>query len=810
MPQKLIVIGNGMAAGKLLEELKARVDKAYDITVFGEEPHGNYNRILLSPVLAGEKTLSEIMINDRQWYQDNDIELRTNEKVVAINTLEKTVQNQHGEKFGYDTLIIATGSMPVMLPFPGIHLPGVITFRDVKDVDSMISAAEKGGNAIVIGGGLLGLEAANGLLKRGMKVTVIHNMPFLMNRQLDEPAAALLKRALESRQLDVRCNANTSEIVGTDHVQGVRMADGEHIRGDLVVMAVGIRPNTVLAKEAGLECARGILVDAEMRTSNPHIFSIGECVEFNGEVFGLVAPLYDQAKALAKVLVGEAAAYSVKSTATKLKVTGIDLFSAGDFAPGDDRDEIVLQDPAMGVYKKIVLKDNKIIGSVLYGDTSDGAWYFQLMKDEADVSSYRDVLAFGQAYLSADKANSDTLADLPDSAEICGCNGVCKGTILQAIKEKNLSSIDEVRLHTKASSSCGSCTGAVESLLKSAVGTAYQALAGEKSICACVSVGHDLIRTSIAEKSLKSIADVFAYHGWRTPSGCHVCRPAVNYYLLCEWPDEYQDDGQSRFTNERVHANIQKDNTYTVVPRMWGGLTNAKELRAIADAADKYQVPMVKVTGGQRIDLVGLKKEQLPHIWKDLTEAGFVSGHAYAKALRTVKTCIGKEFCRFGTQNSTDMGVRMEKLTWGSWTPAKVKMAVSGCPRNCAEATIKDLGVVAVDSGWELHVGGNGGIKVRVTDFLTKVETEDEVLEYTGAFMQLYREEARYGERTAHWLDRVGVEFVKKHLVDDQAQRFDLYQRFLASQQQYQKDPWAERVEKTFNHNEFIPVKEIV
>ena len=353
--------------------------------------------------------------------------------------------------------------------------------------------------------------------------------------------------------------------------------------------------------------------------------------------------------------------------------------------------------------------------------------------------------------------------------------------------------LDGVRAHTKASASCGSCTPVVEGLLALALGDGYAAPAGEKAMCKCTAHGHDAVRAEIVAQGLKTIPETMARLGWSTPDGCHSCRPALNYYLLCAWPGEYVDDAQSRFVNERMHANIQKDGTYSVVPRMWGGLTNARELRAIADVVDKFAIPTVKVTGGQRIDLLGVQREDLPAVWADLNAAGMVSGHAYGKALRTVKTCVGSEWCRFGTQDSTAMGVTLERMTWGAAFPHKVKLAVSGCPRNCAEATIKDFGVVAVDSGWELSVGGNGGIHLRGTDALAKVTTDAEVLEYCGAFLQLYREDARYLERTAPWIERRGVAWAKERMVADAANRRALHERFLFAQGFAQHDPWAAR-----------------
>ena len=797
MKEKLVLIGNGMAGVRTLEELLKLAPDKYAITVFGAEPYVNYNRILLSPVLAGEKTLDDIILNDEDWYAQNGIALHKGRKVVVIDRKRRIVRAEDGTEAGYDRLLLATGSQPFMLPIPGKDLEGVIGFRDIQDVGRMLEAARSGSHAVVIGGGLLGLEAANGLLKQGMHVTVVHLLDTLMERQLDKPASALLRRALESSGLNFLLEAQTQAILGEDRVRAVRFKDGREIPADLVVMSVGIKPNTELAKSCGIYCERGIMVNDTMQTYDPRIYAVGECVQHRGQIFGLVAPLFEQAKVCANHLAKYGIArYQGSVTSTKLKVTGIDLFSAGHYQGGEGYEDLLFQDPSRGVYKKLVIQGNRIKGAVLYGDTVDGAWYFQLMREGADISAFREHILFGQAHLGdAGHGPENKAANLPDSAEVCGCNGVCKGDVVKAIIGKKLFTLEEVRAHTKASSSCGSCTGLVEQILASTLGGDYSTAPSKKSLCGCTPLTHEEVREAIARRSLKSIPELLRALEWKTPDGCHTCRPALNYYLLCRWPAEYRDDSQSRFINERVHANIQKDGTYSVVPRIWGGVTNPKELRAIADVAEKYRVPTVKITGGQRIDLLGVTKEDLPKIWGDLSRAGFVSGHAYGKSLRTVKTCVGKEWCRFGTQDSTGLGIKMEKMTWGSWTPAKVKLAVSGCPRNCAEASIKDLGVVCVDSGYELHVGGNGGIKVRVTDFLCKVESEAEVLEYTGAFMQLYREEARYLERTAHWIERVGLAYVKGRIVEDAASRKALHQRFLESQQSAQVDPWAERAQ---------------
>ena len=789
----LVVIGNGMAGCRAVEELLARDAGRYRVTIFGAEPHVNYNRIMLSPVLAGEKTFDEIIINDRTWYADNRIDLIVADPVIAIDRTAKTVTSQSGRTVAYDKLLIATGSDPFIIPVPGKDLPGVISFRDMKDVDAMLDAANRGGDAVVIGGGLLGLEAAQGLTLRGMKVTVLHIMPTLMERQLDEAAGWLLKSALEARGQTILTGADTAEICGDGKVEGVRLKDGTLIPASLVVMAVGIRPCVVLARAAGLDIGRGIKVDDHMVTSDPDVLAVGECVEHDGNVYGLVAPLWDMCRSLADGLTDRHTGYKGSVTSTKLKVAGLDVFSAGDFSGGEGCEDIVLRDASRGVYKRVVVKEDRVIGAVLYGDTADGGWYFDLLKRGENVADIRDLLIFGQAFASGGGALDPkaAVAALSDDAEICGCNGVSKGQVVACINA-GACSLDAVRAGCKASASCGSCTGLVETILALTLGEDVQS--GPKTMCKCTSFGHDDVRREIVAQGMTSIPEVMQKLHWSTPDGCSSCRPALNYYLLCALPGAYVDDQQSRFVNERMHANIQKDGTYSVVPRMWGGLTNPRELRAIADVVEKFNAPMVKVTGGQRLDIFGIKKEDLPAVWADLNAAGMVSGHAYGKSLRTVKTCVGSEWCRFGTQDSTGLGVKAERMTWGSWMPHKFKIAVSGCPRNCAEATIKDFGIVCVDSGYELHVGGNGGIHVRVTDLLCKVSTEQEALDYCAAFTQLYREEARYLERTAPWIERVGVDYVKARIVEDDAGREALRARFLFSQQFMQDDPWAERV----------------
>ena len=828
---KLVLIGNGMAGVRTLEELIRIAPGLYDITVFGAEPHPNYNRILLSPVLAGEQTIDEIVLNPIAWYADNGITLHLGSRVTQVDRRRRVVIADNGVQAPYDRLLIATGSNPFILPVPGRELEGVIAYRDIADTQAMIDASTTYRHAVVIGGGLLGLEAANGLMLRGMDVTVVHIAPWLMERQLDDVAGRLLQQSLEARGLKFMIGAQTDCLLGSGpaapsddggpavqsgRVRAVRFKDGSEIPADLVVMAAGIRPNTQLAESIGLHCANprpgGIVVDDTMQTvTDPRIYAVGECAAHRGIAYGLVAPLFEQGKVcathLAQFGIGR---YVGSQTSTKLKVTGIDLFSAGDFmGRGSGRpqdascEEIVLSDPTGGVYKKLVIRDDKLVGACLYGDTVDGSWYFKLLREGRSIHDIRDRLMFGESNIGdVGHEGHSKAAAMADSDEVCGCNGVTKGAICKAIKEKGLFTLDEVRKHTKASASCGSCTGLVEQLIMFTAGGDYSATPKNKAICGCTDHSHQDVRDAIRAEHLITIDATFALLNWKTPNGCATCRPAVNYYLISTWPKEAQDDPQSRFINERSHANIQKDGTYSVIPRMWGGETTADELRRIADAVDKYRIPTVKVTGGQRIDLLGVKKEDLVGVWRDI---GMPSGHAYAKALRTVKTCVGSEWCRFGTQDSTQMGKDLERALWRMYAPHKVKIAVSGCPRNCAEAGIKDVGVIGVDSGWEIYVAGNGGIKTEVAHFFCKLKTPQEVLEYSGAFLQLYREEGWYLERTLHYVNRVGLDTVKARILDDAEGRKALWAR-LQFALDGEPDPWFEFDKARVDLRQFEPV----
>ncbi len=790
--KKLVMIGNGMAGVRAIEEiLKANPDM-FEITIFGAEKYPNYNRIMLSPVLAGDTTVEDIILNDEQWYADNDITLHMGKRIKEIQRGYKKVVAEDGTVAEYDNLIIATGSDPFIIPVPGHDKEGVMAFRDIDDCDKMFAAAKKYKKAAVIGGGLLGLEAAKGLLNLGMEATVIHDQATLMNMQLDSVAGEMLRADLEEQGMHFKVSTLTTEVTGDQRVSGLKFKDGSSLDCDLLIMAVGIRPNMALAKDCGIYCNRGIVVNDYMQTvTDPSIYSVGECAEHRGIAYGLVAPLFEQAKVLAYQITGQGLrAYQGSVVSTKLKVSGVDVFSAGDFMSTPGADVLELMDKVGGVYKKLVLEDDKIKGVVMFGDTADGPTFFQWMQDGKDVSEQRSSLLFSASGLG-DSGHSgiDLVSAMSDDTIVCGCNGVSKKDVVDSIVTQGLTTRKEVTACTKAAGSCGGCAGLVDQLLASTLGTAFVE-SDHEPICGCTDLNHEQVKEQIKTKKLTMVREVMNVLEWKG-EGCQVCRPAINYYIGMLFPEDSEDDRSSRIANEKMHANIQKDGTFSVIPRIYGGETTPDELIRIATVAKKYAVPTVKITGGQRIDLLGVKKEDLTNMWKDLD---MPSGFAYGKALRTVKTCVGSKWCRFGTQDSTSLGIHLEKRLDRIWFPAKVKFGVSGCPRNCAEATIKDIGIVGVEGGWEISTGGNGGVHVVATELLCIVETTEEVEAVSKAYLQHYRETARHNERTAPWQKRVGLESIKALVVDDLESREALVARldaYIATQDQ---DPWAARV----------------
>ncbi|HZG18226.1 MAG TPA: nitrite reductase large subunit NirB [Candidatus Bathyarchaeia archaeon] len=785
--QKLVLIGNGMAGINTIEQLLTYTQD-YDITVFGNEPYPNYNRIQLSYVLEGSKSIDEIILNRREWYAENVITLFTDTTVTRIDIERQRVITANGMEAPYDKVIIATGSKPFILPIPGAQRKGVVGFRDIRDCEQMMAAAKTVKQAAIIGGGLLGLEAAKGLVSLGMEVTVVHLTDTLMEKQLDPTAGAMLQKELESQGIRFLLNTRTVELYGEEHVEGLRFSDGSELAAQLVVMAAGIRPNIEVATASGLKVNRGILVDDYLQTSAPNVYAIGECVEHRGECYGLVAPLFEQGVVLAKKLAGvETAPYEGSTVSTKLKISGVDVFSAGEFMEGNDHRVLRFHDDWKQTYKKILLKENRIVGSILFGDVEDASLLAKWVNQQAEMTAEIHERIVGGGCCGSKKI---TAADAMDDDEIvCGCNGVTKGKIVNVIREQGFTTVEEIKACTGATRSCGGCKPMVEQILLAVLGNGFAgSVAKEQGICSCTPLTRDEVVAAIKEKHLTHVKEVMHVLEWTQPEGCSKCRPAINYYLGIVWPTEHEDERESRFVNERLHANIQKDGTFGVIPRMYGGVTTPAELRKIADVSEKYDVKLVKVTGGQRLDLLGVKKEDLPNIWADLD---MPSGYGYAKSLRTVKTCVGSRFCRFGTQDSISTGIALEQKFERISMPAKFKMAVNGCPRNCAESCTKDLGVVGNDGGWEIYVGGNGGIKARMADLLCKVKTEEELMEIAGAFIQLYRETGRYGERTSEWVERIGVDVIQQAIVADQANRHALHERIELAIAQL-SDPWKE------------------
>jgi len=753
--ERLVVIGNGMAGTACVEQI-VKYASRFDITIFGDETHVNYNRILLSSVLAGEKSADDIVLNSLDWYRQNDIRLRLGVRITNIDPAAKTVTGADGATTSFDKLLIATGSSPLIPPIDGVSKPGVYVFRNLDDTRALLDRAHAGARAVVIGGGLLGLEAARGLQIQGCEVMVVHLMETLMERQLDSVGGSYLKARMECLGIKVFLDRSTTHIFGDTCAEGVRFKDGTEIPADFVVIAAGIRPNVELARTAGLEVNRAIVVNDCMETSHPDIFAVGECTEHRGICYGLVAPLIEQGKVLAATITGnKGQTYTGTVSAAKLKIMGVAVFSAGDFSAATPGNDVVrFEDPALGVYKKLILRDNRLAGLILVGDASDSHRYMDWLESKTDLTDKRRNLLFPEPVADCGL----DVAELPQSRIVCGCHGVTKGTIVQTIQERGLTTLAQLKECTRASTGCGSCSELCQHLLK-AVAPQFRE-EKQKALCKCIPLNEDRLREIVRNERLRSVQQVLDLYG--NSAGCAVCKPALSYMMDMVWCGAHQEDRSARFVNDRVHANIQKDGSFSVVPRIRGGVTSPEELRRIADVAEKYKVRMVKITGSQRIDLLGVQKSDLPAIWADL---GMPSGQAYSKGVRMVKTCVGTDFCRFGVQDSIATGVELERRFENLFTPHKLKMGVVGCPRNCAEATVKDIGLVGQDGSWQVVVGGAAGKRVRKADLLITVESSEEALQAAALFFQYYRENANYLERSYDFVERVGIERVRRDTI---------------------------------------------
>jgi nitrite reductase (NADH) large subunit len=792
-----VVIGNGMAGARLVEEVLARGGgDLFDVVVFGDEPYGNYNRILLSGVLSGTHEAGDIFLNPLPWYAEQGVTLHAGVRVGWIDRPSKRVHAPGGIAAQYDKLVLATGSSAFMPPLDGLsgesgaYKDGVFVFRTLDDCTSITAYAAGARRAAVIGGGLLGLEAARGLLNLGLEVDVVHLMPHLMEQQLDPPAGRMLQRTMEELGVRVHLEKMTTAVLGDERVSGVAFKDGTTLDCDLLVIAAGIQPNVAVARQAGLHVARGIVVNDDLACrGNPDIFAIGECAQHHGRVYGLVAPAWEQARILAERLTGSNpdALYGGSKVSTKLKVMGVELTVVGEREARDADDEVVNYiEPARGVYKKLIVRDGRLAGAIILGDGSTAPAVLQAFDRGSELPENRAELLFPLAH--AQQALG--AADLPDDAQICNCNGVSKGTIAAAV-HGGCRSLKAVCDATRAGTGCGSCKPQVQQILELSAGGLVVDDPARHYYVPGVPLTKPALIEAITLQRLRSVSAVFAAlcDGREDPTS----KAGLASLLKTIWGREYEDERDARFINDRVHANIQKDGTFSVVPRIYGGVTSPAQLRRIADVADRFGVPMVKITGGQRIDLLGISKESLPEVWQEL---GMPSGHAYTKAFRTCKTCVGSEFCRYGLGDSTRLGIEIEQRFQGIESPHKMKLATAGCPRNCSEATTKDLGAVAIEGGrWELYVGGAAGSRVRKGDLLCVVDSHDAVLRYMGRFMQYYRERAKYLERTYDFVERVGIEELRRVLVDDAEGICSRLDAEIQAAVDAYADPWQEAAE---------------
>lgn len=803
-----------MAGARVVEEILKRAPEMFKIVMFGAEPYGNYNRILLSNVLNQSQCPEEIFLNPLTWYRENGIFLYSGVKAVKIDTAHRCVVgyplpaevNAYDFSDGlfdrdavvtepYDNIIIATGSRPFVPPIEGQGLPGVFSFRTIDDCRRIAEFVHGCRKAAVIGGGLLGLEAARGLLTHNVDVTVVEAGGQLMNVQLDEEAGQMLKRTMEAMGITVVVNGRTKRVREENgKITGLEFQDGTAVDADMVVISAGIRPITEIAQVSGITVNKGIVCDDQMRTNVPEVFALGECVEHRGKIYGLVDPIWEQARVLADVITGTKpqARYEGSKTATKLKVMGVELVSIGAKDAEKPSDELVIyRELKRNIYKKVVIRDEKILGAILLGDTEYADTLMRMFMAGQKIPENPSELLFGSVAGSA-LVNA---ADLPDNAQICNCNGVCKKEIVDVILNDNCQSVSAVGAKTKAGKGCGSCRSMIAQIIESCVGkVSYDA--SEHYYVPGIPLEKSRLVAQILAKKLKSVSAVFAalVDGKEDADS----KAGLASLLKTLWPGEYEDERDARFINDRVHANIQRDGTFSVVPRIYAGVTTPDELMRIAQAAIKYQVKMVKVTGGQRIDLLGVQKSDLPLIWKEL---GMPSGHAYAKAFRTCKSCVGTDFCRYGLGDSIKLAQTIERRFQGIESPHKMKLATAGCPRNCSEAYVKDIGVVAIgEDKWEIYIGGAAGGTVRKGDLLYTARGHEETIKAIGRFMQYYREHAKYLERTYGFVERVGIDVLKAVLIEDSLGICAQLDARIQEAVDAYRDPWREAREPAYEH----------
>lgn len=764
----VVVVGNGMVGYKFCEKLVARGGYGFKISVFGEEPRPAYDRVHLSSYFDG-KTADDLLMAPLGWYADNNINLYLSDPVVQIDRQAKAVLSHHGVQLKYDYLIFATGSAAFVPSIPGVEKDGVFVYRTIEDLDMMATYAKKAKKGAVIGGGLLGLEAAKALIDLGMTQThVIEFAPRLMPRQLDQAGSDILKNQLEDLGIQIHLSKNTKQITGNECITGMEFADDSSLEIDFLVISAGIKPRDELAKKIGLEIGSrgGILVNDTLQTSDPAIFAIGECALHQQMIYGLVAPGYEMAEVVVAKLCGNQKSFAGFDMSTKLKLIGVDVASFGDaFAESPVAKTIIFENKAKGIYKRInVSQDGQyLLGGILVGDAEQYNMLLQTVNNKIVLPKEAENLILGSRGGDSDQMG---VMSLPDEALVCSCEAITKGAICYEISENKVLTINGLKQCTKAGTGCGGCVPLLKDLLQSTMKA--QGIYIRNILCEHFDYTRQELLDLVKLNQLYSYDEVINHFG--KGHGCEVCKPAVASILASLWNENILQKGNdtSQDTNDRFLANIQRGGTYSVVPRIPGGEITPEKLIVIGQVAKQYGL-YTKITGGQRIDLFGAHVGDLPNIWKQLIDAGFESGHAYGKALRTVKSCVGTTWCRFGVQDSVSFAIEVENRYKGIRAPHKIKSGVSGCIRECAEAQSKDFGIIATEKGWNLYVGGNGGSKPQHAQLLATDVDKAMCLKLIDRFLMFYIKTAEPLTRTATWLNKLegGMSYLKAVIIDD-------------------------------------------
>jgi nitrite reductase (NADH) large subunit len=766
-PRKtVVIIGNGMVGHRFCERLVALdAEHVYQIVTFCEEPRSAYDRVNLTKYFE-HRTAANLALAPPGWYEQNGISLFVSDRATEIDRTNRVVRSAGGREVPYDAVVLATGSAPFVPPVPGIDKTGVFVYRTIEDLERIMAYGQKVRKAAVIGGGLLGLEAAKACHDLGLETHVVEFATRLMPRQIDDTGSRVLVGKINALGVQVHLNKNTKEIRGNGKVEGMAFADGAELDVKMVVVSAGIKPRDELARACGLTVGPrgGIVVDDRLRTSDPDIFAIGEVALHGGMIYGLVAPGYDMAETVAANLTGQERTFTGADLSTKLKLMGVDVASFGNcFADDKNARAITHEDPFRGSYKKLLfsLDGKRLLGGILVGDAAAYGELSMLAKSDQPLPlSPSDLLGTE----SAPRSPGSAIMAIPNGTQVCSCHNVTKGQICDSIRTKNLTSVEEVKMCTKAGTGCGGCLPLVTDLFKAEVKAAGKKVSN--ALCEHFACTRQELFEIVKIKRIQSFDELLRAHG--RGQGCEICKPAVASILASLWNENIVEHTTIQDTNDRFLANLQRGGLYSVIPRVPGGEITPDKLIALGTVAKKYGL-YTKITGGQRIDLFGARVHQLPHIWEELIAAGFESGHAYGKAMRTVKSCVGTTWCRYGVQDSVGFAIRVENRYKGFRAPHKLKAAVSGCVRECAEAQSKDFGIIATEKGWNLYVCGNGGAKPRHADLLAADLDEDTCIKYIDRFLMYYTQTADRLTRTAVWLEKLegGIDYLRAVIIHD-------------------------------------------